>query len=84
MTGIEALQALRDGKKVMNRHYMSNFFMCVVTRIDLKGTEFECPYQSFVWVNIDKKDLINTTDCSKHYGGVSPNVFLLDDWEVVE
>jgi len=84
MTGIEALQALREGKEVINRQHMNNFFMCVVTRTEFKGTEFEWSYKSFVWVNIDKKDLINTTDCINHYGDVSPNVFLLDDWEVVE
>jgi hypothetical protein len=83
MTGIDALEALRRGEKVINRHYMNNFFMCVITRLDLKGTQFECSYKSFVWVNIDKKDLINTTDCSNHYIDVSSNVFLLDDWEIV-
>lgn len=84
MTGLEALKALRGGEKVINRHHMNNFFMCVITRVEFKGTEFEWSYKSFVWVNIDKKDLINTTDCSNHYIDVSCNVFLLDDWEVVE
>lgn len=51
---------------------------------DLQYEKIKQALGEFVWVSIDKKDLINTTDCSNHYSGVSPNVFLLDDWEVVE
>jgi len=85
MTGVEALQALRDGKKVTNSSMEGSYFAYVIEyelggksyrRVAWVGYErvawvgdWEDEYDPLMWCNGDPVD---TTD------------FLRDDWEIVE
>ena len=78
MTGPEALQALREGKKVTNKG-MKNYFKAVVLT-------YKNEYHSLTriaWVEWDRtgEELEYAWEFSDPFNGSD---FLTDDWEVVE
>ena len=78
MTGVEALQALRDGKKVTNAN-MRNDYKAVVLTFETQ----DCLLTRIAWVNWDEsdEDLKYAWEFSINFDGTD---FLKDDWEIVE
>ncbi len=77
MTGVEALQALRDGKKVTNST-MPSFFAVVFT-----PEKDGAPYTRIAWVPTHEAD----ENWVQAWCGGDPfdgSEFLVDDWDVVE
>lgn len=78
MTGVEALQALRDGKKVTNSS-MKNECYAYVIEYTLKDRR----YREITWVGTWEPGPVNPY----MWCGGDPfdgSEFLVDDWEVVE
>lgn len=78
MTGLEALQALRDGKKVTNAN-MRNDYKAVVLTFETQ----DCLLTRIAWVNWDvsDEDFKYALEFSINFDGTD---FLKDDWEIVE
>jgi hypothetical protein len=78
MTGPEALQALRDGKKVTNAN-MKDWNKAVVLTCEIEGYSLK----RIAWVEYDRtdEDLEYAWEFSDPFNGSD---FLTDDWEVVE
>ena len=78
MTGLEALQALRDGKKVTNAN-MKNDYKAVVLTYEKQGYSLT----RIAWVEWRETD-----EDLKYAWEFSDNVnatdFLTDDWEIVK
>ncbi len=78
MTGIEALQALREGKKVTNDDYKPYHYVYVIEYM-MNGE----PYKQIVYVGT--WELGPVDPMMWRYGDpVKATDFLRDDWEVVE
>lgn len=77
MTGIEALQALREGKKVTNSTMKGGWFARVFTPED------GAPHTLIAWVPTHKeyKNLLPSWCDGNPLDG---SEFLVDDWKVVE
>ena len=78
MTGVEALQALRDGKKVTNAN-MRNDYKAVVLTLETQGYSLA----RIAWVHWGEtdEDLKYAWEFSDNFNGTD---FLTDDWEIVE
>lgn len=70
MTGIEALQALRDGKKVVHHDFKDEYYIQVV---ELK---------KFTWSRRDGKELTFNPQDWDFNDQVDASLFLDDDWEI--
>jgi hypothetical protein len=78
MTGTEALQALREGKKVTNSSLNGNYFACVL-EYEMAGKS----YKEIAWVGTWEPGPVNPY----MWCGGDPfdgSDFLTDDWEIVE
>lgn len=82
MNGIEALQALMDGKKVtlpdirkMYANSNEEFYVQV----------FKCSYgfPDMVWMSTTGEEVITNPSTSEYGNIVDASLFLRDDWEVV-
>jgi len=82
MTGLEALQALREGKKVTNST-MTSYFAVVLTARNHTAPNNGYPYKRIAWVPAHEadEDLVEAWCAGDPFDG---SEFLVDDWEVVE
>lgn len=78
MTGVEALQALRDGKKVTTPNMKDDYYAYLIEfeedgrthrEIAWVGTWDDEPFNPYLWCNGDP---------------FHADYFLRDDWEIVE
>jgi hypothetical protein len=78
MTGVEALQALRDGKKVTNSTLKGDYFARVFT-----PEKDGAPYTTIAWVpsHEEHENWVQSWCGGDPFDGSD---FLEDDWEVVE
>lgn len=78
MTGVEALQALRDGKKVTNSTLKGDYFARVFT-----PEKDGAPYTRIAWVltHEEHENWVQAWCGGDPFDGSD---FLEDDWEVVE
>jgi len=76
MTGIKALQALRDGKKVVHRDFKEEYYIQVVHFV------ISTTLKKIAWVRMDGKELtFNPQDWDSH-DQVDASLFLGDDLEI--
>lgn len=78
MTGIEALVALQEGKKVTKPCYKGSYYAYMI-----EHELYAKPYKSIVWIGTWEQSPI---DPMVWYNSdiVNVDLFLQDDWEVVE
>ena len=78
MTGVDALQALREGKKITNLDMKGHHYACVL-KCNYKGNLLT----RIAWLEDHRTDeeLEYAWEFSDNFNGSD---FLKDDWEVVE
>jgi hypothetical protein len=78
MTGIEALQALREGKKVAHPDHDEEYYVQVIEYV-LGGNTLKV----IAWVRLDGQQITLNPVTWGIINYVDASLFLHDDWEIV-